>query len=86
VSWASGHSADFFHTRSSTCREYEDHRGVPRQQGADGRGPRRLRSALLDAFLNFQPTWDSVYGGYKPYDLADMLSWFHDLDQLPPGT
>ncbi|MDX6294838.1 MAG: hypothetical protein QOH50_3913 [Kribbellaceae bacterium] len=45
-----------------------------------------IRATLLDAFLNFQPTWDSVYGGYKPYYLADILSWFHDLDQLPPGT
>jgi phosphonate transport system substrate-binding protein len=45
-----------------------------------------IRATLLDAFLNFQPPWDSIYGAYKPYYLADMLSWFHDLDQLPPGT
>src|SRR5258708_34615053 len=38
-----------------------------------------IRATLLDAFLNFQPTWDSVYGGHKPYYLPDTLPWVHDL-------
>jgi phosphonate transport system substrate-binding protein len=41
---------------------------------------------LSDVFLQFSPRWDAVYGGYKPFYLADMHHWFHDLDQLPPGA
>ena len=44
-----------------------------------------VATILLDTFLHAQPAWEAVYGGYKPFYLADMRSWFHDLDQLPPG-
>jgi phosphonate transport system substrate-binding protein len=40
---------------------------------------------LLNALLEWVPTWEAVYGGFKPFYYADVHSWFHDLDQLPAG-
>lgn len=40
------------------------------------------RNALREALLDWFPEWDAVYGGFKPFYLADVRPWFHDLDRL----
>jgi ABC-type phosphate/phosphonate transport system substrate-binding protein len=44
-----------------------------------------LKSKLLEALVEWMPEWSAVYGGFKPYYVADMEHWFHLLDQLPDG-
>jgi phosphonate transport system substrate-binding protein len=44
-----------------------------------------LKSKLLGALLADMPKWRAVYGGFKPYYVADMEHWFHRLDRLPKG-
>lgn len=39
---------------------------------------------LLDALLASAPSWEAVYGGFKPYYYADVHPFFHDLEKLPP--
>ena len=41
---------------------------------------------LMEALLAWFPDWRAVYGGFKPFYLADVRSWFHDLDALPVGV
>jgi len=38
---------------------------------------------LLDALVSWEPDWSGIFGGLKPYYYADVLPFFHDLDQLP---
>jgi hypothetical protein len=44
-----------------------------------------LKNQLLEALVDWLPEWSAVYGGFKPYYVADMEYWFHLLDQLPEG-
>ena len=39
---------------------------------------------LLDALVGWEPSWEAVYGAFRPYYYADVQHFFHDLDQLPP--
>ena len=43
-----------------------------------------LGKALLDALVSWVPKWEAVYGAFRPFYYADVQSFFHDLDQLPP--
>jgi phosphonate transport system substrate-binding protein len=43
-----------------------------------------LGKALLEALLSWVPKWEAVYGAFRPFYYADVQSFFHDLDQLPP--
>jgi phosphonate transport system substrate-binding protein len=43
------------------------------------------RGTLLDALVAWEPDWDGIFGGLKPYYYADVHPFFHDLDQLPAG-
>jgi hypothetical protein len=31
----------------------------------------------------WEPDWNGIFGGLKPYYYADVHPFFHDLDQLP---
>jgi phosphonate transport system substrate-binding protein len=41
------------------------------------------RKTLLDALVSWEPDWNGIFGGLKPYYYADVHPFFHDLDQLP---
>jgi ABC-type phosphate/phosphonate transport system substrate-binding protein len=41
------------------------------------------RGTLLDALVAWEPDWNGIFGGLKPYYYADVHPFFHDLDQLP---
>jgi ABC-type phosphate/phosphonate transport system substrate-binding protein len=41
------------------------------------------RGTLLDALVCWEPDWNGIFGGLKPYYYADVHPFFHDLDQLP---
>jgi phosphonate transport system substrate-binding protein len=43
----------------------------------------KVGKTLLDALVAWAPKWEGVYGPFKPYYLADVFSFYHDLDQLP---
>ena len=43
-----------------------------------------LGKMFLDALVSWVPKWEAVYGGFRPFYYADVQSFFHDLDQLPP--
>ena len=43
------------------------------------------RTTLLDALVAWEPDWNGIFGGLKPYYYADVHPFFHDLDQLPAG-
>ncbi len=43
------------------------------------------RGTLLDALVAWEPDWNGIFGGLKPYYYADVHPFFHDLDQLPAG-
>ena len=45
-----------------------------------------LRAELTEALVRWVPTWDSIFGCYTPFLYADVHHFFHQLDQLPPGT
>jgi len=40
---------------------------------------------LLHRLIEWSPKWEAVYGPFKPYLLAEVFSFFHDLDALPSG-
>ena len=40
---------------------------------------------LLDALVAWMPKGQAVYGAFRPYYYADVQSFFHDLNGLPPG-
>lgn len=40
---------------------------------------------LLDALMAWMPKGQAVYGAFRPYYYADVQSFFHDLNGLPPG-
>jgi hypothetical protein len=42
-----------------------------------------IYKTLFDALLAWTPTWDAVYGGFKPFYYADVHPFFHDLNELP---
>jgi ABC-type phosphate/phosphonate transport system substrate-binding protein len=42
-----------------------------------------IRRKLLDALIFWIPSWEGVYGAFRPYYYADVQSFFHELDQLP---
>jgi ABC-type phosphate/phosphonate transport system substrate-binding protein len=42
-----------------------------------------IRETLLDALVAWEPDWNGIFGGLKPYYYADVHPFFHDLDQLP---
>ena len=42
-----------------------------------------IYKTLFDALLAWTPTWDAVYGGFKPFYCADVHPFFHDLNELP---
>ena len=44
-----------------------------------------LSKRLMQELIRWSPKWSAVYGPFKPYLLADVFSYFHDLDSLPPG-
>ncbi len=41
---------------------------------------------LLDALVTWQPSWEAVYGAFRPFHLADVHHFFHDLSKLPAGV
>jgi phosphonate transport system substrate-binding protein len=43
-----------------------------------------LGKALRDALVSWVPEWEAVYGAFRLLYYADVQSFFHDLDQLPP--
>ena len=45
-----------------------------------------LRTALLDAIVQWVPPWSAIYGCYRPFLYADVHHFFHELDQLPADT
>ena len=45
-----------------------------------------LHAALTTALVRWVPPWSSVFGCYTPFVYADVHHFFHQLDQLPPGT
>jgi len=44
-----------------------------------------VRKQLLYRLIEWSPKWEAVYGPFKPYLLAEVFSFFHDLDALPLG-
>jgi phosphonate transport system substrate-binding protein len=44
-----------------------------------------VRKKLLERLIQWSPKWEAVYGPFKPFFLAEVFSFFHDLDALPPG-
>jgi ABC-type phosphate/phosphonate transport system substrate-binding protein len=51
------------------------------RQGLD----EELSKKLLERLVRWSPKWEAVYGPFRPYLLAEVFSFFHDLDALPPG-
>ena len=45
-----------------------------------------LQAALTKALVRWVPPWSSIFGCYTPFHYADVHHFFHQLDQLPPGT
>jgi phosphonate transport system substrate-binding protein len=43
----------------------------------------RACEALLKALVRWMPPWQNVYGAFKPFYLADVVRFFHELDGLP---
>jgi phosphonate transport system substrate-binding protein len=42
----------------------------------------QLSASLTNALVTWAPPWNGLYGPFRPYYLADVFSFYHDLDQL----
>jgi ABC-type phosphate/phosphonate transport system substrate-binding protein len=43
----------------------------------------KLCKKLLEALVSWVPSWEAVYGSFKPFYYADVHPFFHALDALP---
>ena len=43
---------------------------------------KEIRASLINALVTWAPKWNGLYGPFRPYYLAEVFSFYHDLDKL----